>query len=199
MKTKRIILNIMFRNKQRLQLALYARPKHPDTYHYALFIAPKINSRQTNNARNKPFSTTKFHVKNALQNIDGQILQPWRFEIILIPDLSEEQRLLICVVIGKITSDAVEQKLSQVPIYQVDDSDKAKARAFSCLTWVKAALDELRGSGAVSGLLDWETIHKSALDFVVRKKEEGRWEVQMVGDNLRVPTLDLLSGRELVP
>lgn len=31
----------MRRNKPRLQLALYARPKHPESLHYALFVTPK--------------------------------------------------------------------------------------------------------------------------------------------------------------
>lgn len=189
----------MVRNKQRLQLALYARPKHPDSYHYALFITPKTGSRQNNTSSQKPFSVTKFHVKNTLQNINGETVQPWRFERMVISDLLQEPRLLVCVVIGKVLPDAVEQEFPRVKIYQVDDPDQTKAQAFDCRTWVEAALDELRGSGAVSGLLDWETIEKSALEFVARKKDEGRWKVERRGDDVRVPTMDLLAGRELVP
>jgi hypothetical protein len=46
--------------KPRLELTLYARPKHPGTYHYALFESPKgTEERPTNFA-------TKHHVKNTL-------------------------------------------------------------------------------------------------------------------------------------
>jgi hypothetical protein len=61
----------MPRNKPRLQLALYARPKHPETYHYALFVAPK--------SAEGPIM--KHHVKNTLQvDVSGQATQPWRYE-----------------------------------------------------------------------------------------------------------------------
>jgi len=65
------------------------------------------------------------------------------------------------------------------------------------VSWVHAALDDLRNSGKVSGLLPWEEIEKSALDYVERKKKEGRWTAGWAG-SVVVPTMDLLEGRELL-
>ena len=61
----------MPRSKPRLQLALYARPKHPGTYHQALFVA----------AKNAKGPVTKHHVKKTLQIDDSGIAtSPWRYE-----------------------------------------------------------------------------------------------------------------------
>lgn len=185
----------MPRNKPRLHLALYARPKYPDSPHYALFITPKIHLQ-----RKSTILATKFHVKNTLQNIDGELSQPWRFERISVPDLSQDPRLLACFVIGKIqpkSLESVENVISQVRVYQVDDPDQVKAQLFNCRTWVKDVLDELSGSDHVAGLTDWETVDKKALEYVKEKKGEGRWDAGRSGGN--PPVMDLLTGMELVP
>lgn len=192
----------MVRNKPRLELALYARPKHAGTYHYALFIAPKSRIHQKKKNGIAP-SATKFHVKNTLQEVDGQIEQPWRFESVHIPDLTQEPRLLVCLVIGKIVStddEAVERVLRGVPIYQVDDEDQEKAQLFTCRTWVRAALEELRESGVVAGMADWNIIQQRGVEYVAKKNLEGRWEVGWGGGQggLGIPTKDLLVGRELI-
>ncbi|KAF1959320.1 hypothetical protein CC80DRAFT_533484 [Byssothecium circinans] len=182
----------MPRNKPRLQLALYARPKHPGSYHYALFISPKSTKQQQAN------SATKHHVKNTLQNISGELAQPWRYERLAISDVQLEQRLLVRIVVAKVTSpDALDRILETVPVYQVDDPDQAKAQSFSCSRWVRAALEELGRQGAVAALGEWEEIHKKAVEYVERKKEVGRWSAGWKGE-VGVPMLDLLDGREVV-
>ncbi|BDD56214.1 hypothetical protein MPDQ_005618 [Monascus purpureus] len=186
-------------NKPRLQLALYARPKHPDSPHYALLITPKITGQYTSTTT---LPATKFHVKNTLQNIDCQLSQPWRFERIPLSDLSRDPRLLACFVIGKIAPraiEAVENIIAQVPVYQIDDPDQAKAQSFNCCTWVEDVLTQLRGSGHVARLMDmdWQTVQKEALAYVVSKRREGRWDAGRCADD--VPVMDLLTGTELVP
>lgn len=182
----------MPRNKPRLQLALYARPKHPGTYHYALLVSPKSTKNQ------QASLATKHDVKNTLQNISGALTQPWRYERLAISDVQLEQRLLVRIVIAKVTSpDALERILEAVPVYQIDGPDQAKAQSFTCLTWVRAALEELRVQGAVSELGNFEGIQKKALEYVERKKEMGRWSAGWKGD-VGVPMLDLLDGREVV-
>ena len=185
----------MPRNKPRLQLALYARPKHPGAYHYALFVSPQ--STKSNKQATTPLAT-KYHVKNTLQNVSGELTQPWRFERLVISDVQLEQRLLVRIVIAKVTSlDALERILDAVPVYQLNDPDQAKAQAFSCLTWLRAALEELRVQGAVAKLDEWEEIQKKAFEYVERKKEMGRWSADWKGE-VGVPMLDLLDGREVV-
>ncbi|QRD85411.1 hypothetical protein F9C07_2254184 [Aspergillus flavus] len=88
------------RNKPRLLLALYARPKYPESYHYALLITPKITAVQNT----KSLRATKYHVKNTIENIKDRISQPWRFERVVIDDINLEPWLLTCVVIGKVVS-----------------------------------------------------------------------------------------------
>lgn len=183
----------MARHKPRLLLGLYARPRYPGTYHYALFITPRIKSP------GKRLAASKYHVKNTIQIIDDQVSQPWQLEQFTTPDISYDPRLLVCVVIGKIVSlDLVEKLISQTPVYQVDHPDVEKARSFNCLSWVRDALERVRLSGAVSSLPDWGTIHKGALGYVHRKKLEGRWDAGSCDDCHSIPVLDLLIGYELV-
>ncbi len=92
----------------------------------------------------------------------------------------------------------MEDIVRQIPIYQLDDiRDGAEEMHFSCSTWVRAALDELRSSGGVVGLRSWEDLEKGAVEYVERKKGEGRWMAGWSGEQ-GVPILDLLSGRESV-
>ncbi|KAF1843271.1 uncharacterized protein K460DRAFT_288373 [Cucurbitaria berberidis CBS 394.84] len=182
----------MPQNKPRLQLALYARPKHPGTYHYALFISPKGTKQQPAD------SATKHHVKNTLQNTAGEVTQPWRYERLAISDVQLEHRLLVRINIAKVISPhALERIIEAVPVYQIDDPNQIEARSFTCLTWVQATLEALRSQDVVTGLGEWVNIQKAALEYVERKMEVGRWKADWKGEQ-RVPMLDLRSGREIV-
>ncbi|KAM3415799.1 hypothetical protein BST61_g11608 [Cercospora zeina] len=173
-------------------LALYARPKHPGTYHYALFIAPRSGLGPT----------TKHHVKNTLQvDIAGQAAQPWRYEQTNIQDVTNEQRLLAQIVIAKVTSslNRAQEILQTVPVYQVDDVDSPDgANPFSCRTWVRDAFGELRKQGALKPQTeDWEDVERKALEYLDKKRGQGRWESTWKGGK-GVPLIDLLEGIELV-
>jgi len=183
----------MTRNKPRLELALYARPKHPGTHHYALFVSPKSTKSKVS------ASSTKHHVKNTLQNIHGELSQPWRYECVAIPDCNVEQRLLARVVIAKVVVPIgdLEKTLTAVPVYQEDDVEVVDGRVFSCRTWVRDALEELGKQGVIVGLTDWEHVQRRALDYVESKRKVGRWDVTWGGER-GVPMTDLLSGEELI-
>lgn len=182
----------MPRNKSRLQLALYVRPKHPGTYHYALFVSPKPTGRAHGN------TATKYHVKNTLQqDSSGELAQPWRYEKTDIQDVNQEHRLLVRVVIAKVTStDALEKALEAVPIYQVNNMDQVKAKDFNCRTWVRTALEELKKESIVAGLGDWDSLHRQAVEYLEKKLEVERWSAKWPGQ-AGVPMLDLLNGREI--
>jgi hypothetical protein len=142
-------------------------------------------------------SATKYHVKNTLQNIAGEAKQPWRFECVSISDIQLEHRLLVRIVIAKVVSiDALEKVLNSVPVYQVDDVDQIKAQSFSCKTWVQSAVEALAKQGAIVKLGDWEGIKTSALQYVEKKVEEGRWNGAWEGD-VGVPDVGF-SSREIV-
>jgi hypothetical protein len=180
----------MPRNKDRLQLALYARPKYPDSPHFSFFIAPK----------NLQGSVTKHHVKNTMMiDESGKAIQPWRYERTTITDVEAEPRLLARIIIAKMakSADEVQRILDGVPIYQVEDLDKAGAQTFTCKTWVRDVLRELSRQGACADVGEWEVIEREALAYLGRKREQGRWDVTWkVGSG--IPLLDLLEGKEVV-
>lgn len=182
------------RNKPRLLLGLYARPKHPDSPHYALLITPKITPSQ-----NQALPASKYHVKNTLEVVNDQPSQPWRFEQTSLQDIAEDPRLLVAVVIGKVVSlDTAEETLRQTPVYQIHDPDREKALTFDCRIWVRDALDGLRASDCVSSLVDWDTLDQRALGYMQQKKESGIW-IAGRGESGKVgiPVLDLLTGEEV--
>ncbi|EGP85619.1 unnamed protein product [Zymoseptoria tritici ST99CH_1A5] len=178
----------MPRDKPRLHLALYSRPKHPKSYHYALFISPKKQPATT---------AIKHHALNTLQQTSqGGLAQPWRYERTEV-EIANERRLLALVVVGKVicAQETLDSVLEGIPIYQVDDEDEEAAKSFNCISWAQAAIDKLHRVHAINGLGDWQNIQDLALEYVERKKKQGRWdETSRKG----VPTLDLLSGKELV-
>ncbi|KAE8356968.1 hypothetical protein BDV28DRAFT_144636 [Aspergillus coremiiformis] len=186
------------RNKPRLLLALYARPKHPESYHYALLISPKITAALINPPA-KRLSATKYHVKNTIENINNQISQPWRFEQAEINDVNQEPRLLVCVVIGKVLAqERVERVFHATPVCQIDDADREKALAFDCRSWVIDVVEGLRQSDAVSSLLDWGLLERKTVEYVNGKKRTGRWGAgRDAGKILGVPILDLITGMEI--
>ena len=181
------------RNKPRLHLALYARPKYPDTYHYSLLIRPKPS--------NAP-AALKFHVHNKLQKADDIISQPWLYETIDILDISLEPRLLACIAIEKILVPLgrVNQILREVPIPQIDNSSEL-GQDFDCAEWVQLAILALRRADAVSNNgFTWDGIREEAFRYMRRKKQEKRWEVGWKGGRQEdVATFDMLTGEEIVP
>jgi hypothetical protein len=181
------------RKKPRLELALYSRPKHPSSYHYALFISPKYKKPLT------PEPVTKHHVKNTLQNINGVVSQPWRYERLHIEDVQREDRLLARIVIAKLLVSVkdVEEILKEIRMRQFDDVEPGREfEAFSCVTWVRDVVEELGKRGAVKGISGWESVKAVAGDYVGMKKGMGRWDVGWRG-GMRVPMLDLLTGVEI--
>jgi hypothetical protein len=182
----------MPRNKDRLQLALYARPKHPGTYHYAFFVAPK----------NAKGPVTKHHVKNTLQKIDGsnEVTQPWRYERTTVTDVKAEPRLLARIIIAKVakSADEIQIILEGVPIYQVEDLDKAEGQTFICKTWVRDVLRELSRQGALAANVgEWDVVERGALEYLDRKRAQGRWDTTWKGAS-GTPLMDLLDGKEIV-
>jgi hypothetical protein len=182
----------MSRNKPRLELALYGRPKHLHSYRYALFVAPKSTKHAP------AVSGVKHHIKDTVQTIAGEIRQPWRYERVAIEDINSEACLLVRVVVAKVTDlDAVQRILSRVPVPPANALDPDQATAFTCQAWTRDALRELRAQGAVAGLGEWDAVRQRAVDYVAKKKEKGRWEVGWKGGE-GVPLLDMLDGAEIV-
>ena len=178
-------------NKPRLQLALYARPKHPGSYHYALFIA----------AKNLQGPVTKHHVKNTLQiDASGEATAPWRYERAVVTNIEAEHRLLVRVIIAKVATswNDVEKILESAPGYQIDNLDRAETQSFSCSTWARDAYQELRRQGAVTAKSEkWEDVKRKAQEYVETKQQQRRWSSSWERGS-GVPLMDLLNGKEIV-
>ena len=85
-----------------------------------------------------------------------------------------------------------------MPIYQVEDLDKAEGQAFTCKTWVRDVLRELIGQGALAANLgEWDAVEREALGYLDRKRAQGRWDTTWKGAS-RTPLIDLLEGKEIV-
>lgn len=188
------------RNKARLHLALYAIPRSPDTYHYALLVRPKdIAATQ---ALSGVLTASKYHIKTTHRtNADGVVSQPWIYESYYIHDLADESLLLASIVIGKLSVSLgrIDEILRNVPIYKDDDSSGNGAK-FNDVEWVRLAIEALRQAGAVSDDgLTWEAVFEQSLNYMRRKQAEGRWEVGWKGGNPEtVATFDLLTGRDIL-
>jgi hypothetical protein len=180
---------MLFGNKPRVYLALYARPKYPNTYHYALHVSPKLEDPNPGT-----LCAMKYHSKNILQNADGVVSIPWIYAAEPI-NPNSDARLLVRVLLGKVTDQKrFEALMESVPVIQDDPS-------FRCVEWVQTAVEKLAGSDVVkcSGKLEWDTVKRTALDFVERKKKEGRFDVGWKGNAGLVATYDLHLGKEIVP
>nr|POE52146.1 hypothetical protein CFP56_52527 [Quercus suber] len=182
----------MRRNKPRLQLALYARAKHPGSYHYAFFVAPKDQQAGP---------TTKHHVKNTLLVDDsGTASAPWRYEQVTVSDITAEQRILVRLVIAKVVTsrEDVQRILNGVHVGQADDVDDTTYEVFSCQTWIRDAFEELQRQGAITaGCSDWGDVDQKARAYAEGKRAQGRWDGRWTGDSA-VPLMDLLEDKELV-
>ena len=174
------------KNKPRLCLALYARPKHPGTYDYALLVCPKKLG----------FTADKFYVKNAVKIINGAVSHTWAYEAAKIEDLLQEHHLLARIVIAKVLEiQRVDGVLRRVPLYPAQrNGDEDGSEVATCVTWVHLALAKLRDAGVVSHLQPWDAIRGRAVFYVEQKKMTGRWDEESAKPPMpSVPTLDLLQ------
>lgn len=199
------------RNKERLHLALYADPKYPITYHYALLVRSKDIAATL--ALSGVLTATKYHVKNTIRtNADGIVSHPYIYESYHIHDLVDEQPLLLAsIVVGKlcVTQDRLAEILRRVPVINDEDDDGgsgdsratgAPTSKFNDVEWVRQALDALKQVDALADDgLGWDDVFAGSLAYMQRKRAEGRWEVGWKGGNPdTVATFDLLTGKDVL-
>ncbi|KAI1136852.1 hypothetical protein F5Y05DRAFT_414574 [Hypoxylon sp. FL0543] len=171
-------------NKKRLYLALYptraTAGREELKYHLAFLIGPKRENHQE-------VPGMRYHVKNHLSGT-------WEYVEDEKPDVQSSIRLLVRVVIAKITN---ERQLIEIfrstPVIQNDPS-------FNCRSWVIDALSRIPDDGKVVGTaeLDWEKIEDRARSYAAEKTAAGRFEL---GQDMLLPkpTWDMLEGKEIVP
>lgn len=191
---------LSMRNKARLHLALYALPKHPDTYYYALLIRPKDIAATL--ALSGVLTASKYHVKTTIRtDADGAVSHPWIYETYHIHDLVDEPLLLASIVIGKlsVSTERISEILRHVPTYQ-DDGSSGRGTKFNDVEWTRLAIDALRQANVVSDDgITWEAIFEGSLNYMRRKQAEGRWEVGWKGGNPdAVATFDLITRKDVL-
>ncbi|EME38685.1 hypothetical protein DOTSEDRAFT_139532 [Dothistroma septosporum NZE10] len=175
----------MLRDRLRLQVALYLRSKYLGSYHYALFVAPKLSKDLT--------PTIKHHVKNTFMNVAGEVTDPWRYECTTNTQVEQ-------IVIAKVaaTREDIDQILESVPVYQTDELDENGVKLFSCRTWVRDALDLLANRDAISAFTSWNEIERKSREYVGTKQRQRRWSSSWTGPP-GVSLMDSLDQRaELV-
>lgn len=181
----------MARNKQRVLLALYARPTQPNSPHHAIIVTPKIK------ARNKPriITGTRYHAHSVLKIINGQPDIWWQKEISYVENLDEELSLLVCGVIGKVVNpNLAETILYDTRVYQADDIDRDQARLFDSVQFAKDAVWRLRDAEAITAV-NWAKAQEELMDYMRKYRDNGRWRSGIVWP--RVPIIDLMKGKEL--
>ena len=157
---------------------------HMTSYHWALIIGPKNESKVTSRG-------TKYHVKNLPL---GPSQNLWEYETRTI-ELGPVDMILIRLMIGKIKSkERVEAAMRSVPIRQDDPT-------FNCIFWVQQALAAIKADGKSMGTsrLAWPEVKGAAMKYVQEKKDQQRFTSGTSFVMSHVPTFDLLSGREVIP
>ena len=119
---------------------------------------------------------------------------PWIYEAVKVNPNSDNW-ILVRVFLGEVRRvDIAERLFAEVPVIQ-DDS------TFNCITWVQQALFRLNEDVKVGTRVpfDWDNIQNITLEYVNKKKQQGRFETGWDGDSSRVPTLDMMSSKEMFP
>lgn len=172
-----------------LYLAFYARLKYPNTYHYALHISSLEGVSSTE------IRTMKYHCKNIITVTEKTVSIPWVYEAVKI-DPDSDPRIVVRVLLGDVSRiDLVDSLLEAVPVGQGSKED------FNCVSWVKDALVRLDQAEVISrgDISDWESVERTALDYVNEKKQQGRFESSWEGDTSRIATFDRALGQEVYP
>ncbi|CAD0101385.1 unnamed protein product, partial [Aureobasidium mustum] len=77
---------------------------------------------------------------------------------------------------------------------------KEDTYGWNCVLWIKEALSELQTSTNIIGtnVLEWEAVRNAAMSCCQQKKDEHRFDGTVHVDTLRVPTYDLIQGKETI-
>ena len=191
------------RNKVRLHIALYAIPKYPETYHFALLLRPKDIAATL--ALSGTLSATKYHVKTTIRtNADGLVSHPHIYESYHIHNLTDEQPLLLAsLVVGKVSvsHDRIGEILRRVPVVNDEGSSSEKgASKLNDVEWTRQAIEALKQADAMADDgLGWEKMFEGSMNYMRKKQAEGRWESDWKGGNPEaVATFDLLTGKDVL-
>lgn len=108
--------------------------------------------------------------------------------------MAPTQMVLVRILIAKIeNTDKLAQLLRQIPIRQ-------EQQGWNCVLWIKEALSQLEISKNIMGtsVIRWEAVRNAALSYCQQKKDEHRFDGTVKVGESRVPTFDLIQGKETI-
>ncbi len=81
-----------------------------------------------------------------------------------------------------------------------DNGQASGGNKFTDVEWVRLGIEALKQADALADDgLEWEKIFEGSLEYMRRKKAEGRWESGWKGGNQEaVATFDLLTGKDVL-
>ncbi|GAB7340152.1 hypothetical protein MBLNU457_6632t2 [Dothideomycetes sp. NU457] len=147
-------------------------------YRWALITGPKVEKADSKGRL--------YHAKN------GTTKGSWLIEV-RPTTLMPTNMLLARVLVGKIADkDRVGEILSGVPATSNDPE-------WNCVIWVKEALEALQQVSKAMGrsILDWQIVRDAVMDYLQKKKDQGRWREEGGYNTKVVPTYDLLEKQEM--
>ncbi|KAI8945264.1 hypothetical protein F4801DRAFT_569015 [Xylaria longipes] len=179
-------------DKYRLYVALYIRGREPimaggeDAYYWALIVGPK-------NEPDEGGRGVCFRVMEEMAPLSWLLHVPvWTYDEMYI-SLQPNQMLLVRVVIGKVIDGRrLRDIFSRIPI-------RDSTPDWDCVGWVKEAPETTFEDGKALGTSanDWNSVRETAMWYVGHKREAHRFDGQGEYDMTKVPTWDMLKGREL--
>jgi hypothetical protein len=150
-------------------------------YHWAILVGPKLEDGGRRGMR--------YHAKERVTPSGSQ----WVFDEHDIP-LAPTGMLLVRIMIGKVEDKArLVHVLRNTPIRQGQPG-------WNCVIWVKEVLEGLKAGGKAMGtsVLEWERVRDGAMNYCQRKKDQHRFDGQGSYDSSKVPTYDLIEGKETI-
>ncbi|CAG8181686.1 unnamed protein product [Penicillium salamii] len=175
-------------NKDRLYIALHARGGKPtmvgkeDTYHWALMVGPKLESKYGKGVR--------YHAK---EHMEMGVASRWKFEEIDC-SLVASSMVLVRIMVGKVKDGKrLVEIIRSTPI-------REGQQGWNCVSWVKEALERLEADPQALGtnVLEWEKMRNKAMDYCQQKKDQHRFDGKGDFDMSRPPTWDLIKDKETI-
>lgn len=117
----------------------------------------------------------------------------WEFEEAS-TTMRPSRMIMVRILIAKIENrEELAQLLRQIPIRQ-------GLQGWNCVGWVREALEQLQMSTKVIGTsaIEWEAVRNAAMSYVQDKKDQHRFDGKGSFDTTRVPTYDLIQGKETI-
>lgn len=149
-------------------------------YHWALLVGPKVEEDKGKGMR--------FH---AIERVQDDMGVAWLFEEG--PSaLAPTRMILIRVMVGKVEDrERLFNVLRGTPI-------RASEPGWNCVSWVKEALEGLKKDGTALGscAIEWDLVRDRAMGYCQKKRDEHRFDGSTTADTSKIPTYDLIKGKE---